>query len=82
MVAALADCDAGDMNTLQRPRDGRIIGGVCAGLAYRFGLRPWTVRLLFLLSCLLPGPQFIAYIVMWIIIPGEQVRDQQRTATV
>ncbi|MGN6760633.1 MAG: PspC domain-containing protein [Leifsonia sp.] len=62
------------MNTLTRPREGRILGGVCAGLANRFGMRPWTVRLLFLLSCLLPGPQFIAYIAMWIIIPGEQPR--------
>jgi phage shock protein PspC (stress-responsive transcriptional regulator) len=61
-----------------RPLNGRIIGGVCAGLANRFGLRPWTVRLIFLLSCLLPGPQFIAYLAMWIIIPGEK----QRTATV
>lgn len=60
------------MNTLMRPLDGRIIGGVCAGLANRFGLRPWTVRVIFLLSCLLPGPQFIAYLAMWIIIPGER----------
>ena len=66
------------MNTLMRPLNGRIIGGVCAGLANRFGLRPWTVRLIFLLSCLLPGPQFIAYLAMWIIIPGEK----QQTATV
>ncbi len=60
------------MNTLYRPRDGRILAGVCAGLAQRFGVRPWTVRILFLLSCLLPGPQFIAYLVLWIIMPGEQ----------
>lgn len=60
------------MNTLFRPVDGRIIAGVCAGLALRFGLKPWTVRLIFLLSCLLPGPQFIAYLVMWIVIPGER----------
>jgi phage shock protein PspC (stress-responsive transcriptional regulator) len=66
------------MNTLSRPHDGRILGGVCAGLARRFGVSPWTVRLLFLLSCLLPGPQFIAYLVMWIVIPGE--RRAQATA--
>ncbi|MDR6611543.1 MULTISPECIES: PspC domain-containing protein [unclassified Leifsonia] len=62
------------MSTLMRPRDGRVIAGVCAGLANRFGLRPWTVRVLFLLSCLLPGPQFIAYLVMWIVIPNQQGR--------
>ncbi|MEO7015221.1 MAG: PspC domain-containing protein, partial [Leifsonia sp.] len=47
------------MNTLQRPLDGRIIAGVCAGIAQRFGWKPWTVRILFLLSILLPGTQVI-----------------------
>lgn len=60
------------MNILQRPLSGRVIGGVCAGLAQRFGLSPTTVRVLFLLSCLLPGPQFVAYLVMWIVIPSER----------
>jgi phage shock protein PspC (stress-responsive transcriptional regulator) len=69
-----AASDAGAMNILQRPLQGRVLGGVCAGLADRFGWKPLTVRLLFLLSCLLPGPQFIAYIAMWIIIPSEKPR--------
>jgi phage shock protein PspC (stress-responsive transcriptional regulator) len=55
--------------SLVRPRSGRWIAGVCAGLAHRFGLRPWQVRLLFVLSCLLPGPQILLYIVLWIAIP-------------
>ncbi|QKG25262.1 PspC domain-containing protein [Actinomadura verrucosospora] len=59
------------MNGLYRPRHGRIIGGVCAGLAQRFGMAPWTVRLLALLSCLLPGPQFVVYLVLWVMLPGE-----------
>lgn len=59
------------MSNLQRPVNGRILGGVCAGIADRFGWRPSTVRLLFLLSCLLPGPQFLAYLAMWILIPSE-----------
>jgi phage shock protein PspC (stress-responsive transcriptional regulator) len=59
------------MSTLTRPRDNRWIAGVCAGLARRFGVSPNTVRLLFLLSCLLPGPQFVIYIVLWVIMPTE-----------
>jgi phage shock protein C len=47
------------------------IAGVCAGLAQRFGLSPGVVRLLFVVSCLLPGPQFILYIALWILIPKE-----------
>jgi len=57
---------------LVRPRRGRLVAGVCAGIAQRFGMRPTTVRLLFLLSCLIPGPQFIAYLVMWVIVPQER----------
>ncbi|MBG0565170.1 PspC domain-containing protein [Actinoplanes aureus] len=58
--------------TLTRPRHNRMIAGVCAGLARRFGMRPGTVRLLFLVSCLLPGPQFIAYLVLWALLPNEK----------
>ncbi|MGH3326464.1 MAG: PspC domain-containing protein [Streptomycetales bacterium] len=59
------------MATLIRPRDGGIIAGVCAGLARRFGWRPWTVRWLFIVSCLLPGPQVLLYVVLWIVMPRE-----------
>ena len=56
---------------LVRPRHGRVIAGVCAALAHRFGMKPWQVRLLFVLSCLLPGPQFLLYIVLWIVLPPQ-----------
>lgn len=61
----------GHMNHLVRPRDGRIIGGVCAGLAQRYGWRPINIRLAFVVSCLLPGPQVLIYLVLWIILPSE-----------
>jgi phage shock protein PspC (stress-responsive transcriptional regulator) len=56
---------------LVRPRQ-RVIAGVCAGLARRFGMSPTTVRVLFVLSCILPGPQFLIYIVLWILMPSEK----------
>lgn len=59
-------------STLTRPRHDKIIAGVCAGLAERFGMSPLIVRLLFLLSCLLPGPQFIVYIALWVIMPKRE----------
>ena len=57
--------------TLSRPRHNRVIAGVCAGIAARFGLSPLTVRVLFLLSCLLPGPQFLIYLALWLLLPQE-----------
>lgn len=54
---------------LRRNIRNRWIAGVCSGLADFTGLSPTMMRLLFVLSCLLPGPQFIFYIVAWIVIP-------------
>jgi phage shock protein PspC (stress-responsive transcriptional regulator) len=47
-----------------------MIGGVCAGIAHRFGVSPLTVRVLFLLSCLLPGPQVLVYLALWLLLPA------------
>ncbi len=48
-----------------------MIAGVCAAIAHRFGLSPGLVRFLFLVSCILPGPQFVVYIAGWVLIPRE-----------
>ena len=56
---------------LVRPRNGRWIAGVCAGIADRFGLSRTVVRLLFVLSVILPGPQIVIYALLWILIPSE-----------
>src|SRR5690606_36956054 len=61
---------AGTMN-LNRPRSNRVIAGVCAAVANRFGWKPNTVRVHAVLSCLLPGPQFVIYLVLWVLIPSE-----------
>ena len=59
------------MTRLSRTRDDRRIAGVCSGLARRFGLSAGMVRLIFVLSCLLPGPQVLIYIVLWALMPNE-----------
>jgi len=60
------------MNGLCRPRHDRILGGVAAGLAHRFGLPVWLVRL-FWLILFLPGglPGVVPYLILWILIPSE-----------
>lgn len=57
--------------TLVRPRRERMIAGVCAGLARRFGTTPTTMRVIFVVSCLLPGPQFLVYVALWVLVPSE-----------
>lgn len=56
---------------LVRPREGRMLAGVCVGLARRFNIPATLVRLLFLLSLLLPGTQVIVYLVLWVLMPNE-----------
>lgn len=57
---------------LIRPRNGRVVAGVCAGLGRRFGLSPWVARLLFLLVLMiLPGSQLIVYPILWLLMPSE-----------
>lgn len=60
------------MPSLSRPRHGRVIAGVCAALANRFGISPFLVRVIFLVSLLLPGPQILVYLAGWILIPDER----------
>jgi phage shock protein PspC (stress-responsive transcriptional regulator) len=59
------------VSRLYRPRDDRWIAGVCSGLARRFGISSGMMRLIFVVSCLLPGPQFLIYIVLWALMPNE-----------
>ena len=57
---------------LSRPRQRRVIAGVCAGIADRYGWSRNTVRLVAVVSCLLPGPQFLAYLALWALMPERQ----------
>ena len=59
------------MASLSRPRNGRMIAGVCAGLGRRFGISTALVRFLFVISLLLPGPQILIYLAAWILMPSE-----------
>ncbi len=62
------------MSTLVRPTHDRMIAGVCSGIGRRFGISANVVRLIFVLSMLLPGPQILLYVVGWILIPDESRR--------
>jgi len=58
---------------LVRPREGRVIAGVCSGLGRRYGVSPWTARILFvLLLMIIPGSQILIYPILWILMPSEE----------
>jgi phage shock protein PspC (stress-responsive transcriptional regulator) len=56
---------------LRRDTRNAVFGGVCAGIARRYGLSRNGLRLAFVLSCALPGPQILAYLLLWVLIPAD-----------
>ena len=57
---------------LMRSRDHRLVAGVAGGMAERFGLPVWLVRLVWIIL-FLPGgvPGLILYLVFWVLMPLE-----------
>lgn len=56
---------------LARRWEGRMIAGVCSGLAYYLGIDVSLIRLIFGLSVLFGGIGIIIYIILWIAMPLE-----------
>ncbi|MGM0611995.1 MAG: PspC domain-containing protein [Bacteroidota bacterium] len=58
---------------LYRSVENRYIGGVCSGLAKYFNVDVVIIRLLFFLALIIGGGGFLAYIILWIVVPEEPV---------
>ena len=55
---------------LMRPRNNRMIAGVCAAFAQQYGWDVTVVRIITAIVCL-SGAGALAYLIAWIIIPEE-----------
>jgi len=60
---------------LTRPRDGRWLGGVAAGLGAYFDLSPAIYRVAFVALSLAGGTGILLYIAAWLVIPEEGHAD-------
>jgi phage shock protein PspC (stress-responsive transcriptional regulator) len=56
---------------LRRPSDGRILGGVAAGLAAYFALDVVHVRVILVALSFLGGAAVPLYLAAWLLIPEE-----------
>jgi phage shock protein PspC (stress-responsive transcriptional regulator) len=56
---------------LCRIRDGRLVTGVCAGIAAYFGADPTLVRLGFALLTVFGGIGVLLYLCAWVVMPDE-----------
>jgi phage shock protein C len=59
---------------LVRPRQGRKIAGVCAGLAEYFDLDVTLIRIIWLVILFAGGAGLIGYIIGWIVMPEEPLQ--------
>lgn len=59
---------------LTRSLEGRMIGGVCAGMAEYFDIDVSLVRLIFVGITLITAlvPMLLFYVIAWIVIPGKK----------
>ena len=61
----------GATRRLYRIRDGRIVAGVCTGLAAYLRVDPTLVRLAFALLTIFGGVGILLYLGAWVVIPDE-----------
>lgn len=54
---------------LYKAQEGRVLAGVCGGIAEYFDVDPTLIRLGWVLFCILGGSGVLAYIIAAIIIP-------------
>ncbi|MFE5407417.1 PspC domain-containing protein [Microbacterium sp. NPDC056569] len=60
------------MHRLVRPLKGRMIAGVCQGIADRFGCSVVPVRVLTVGATVFFGISILIYLVLWILVPDER----------
>ena len=66
---------------LTRSTNDRKVAGVCAGVADYFDMDPTIIRVLWLLATLIPGPNILAYIILWIAVPEGPTGVLRTSAT-
>jgi phage shock protein C len=54
---------------LSRPREGRILAGVCASFARRYDIDPLVARLLGIATAIIVTP--LVYVAAWILMPAD-----------
>ncbi|MCH9276990.1 PspC domain-containing protein [Bifidobacterium amazonense] len=71
-----------DRLPLMRPKQGRMLCGVCRGVALHLGVGVGWVRLLFLIAACCFGAGVVAYVFLWLFVPvGDPVAAAQARAT-
>ena len=62
---------------IYRDPDDKVLGGVCSGIGYYFGIDPIWIRLFFIVLLLGFGTGVLLYIILWIIIPKANTPSEK-----
>jgi len=71
MITHMTDSNGSGGKRLLRLRNGRMVAGVCAGLAVYFGIDVNLVRLGFGILTVFYGLGVLIYLIAWAILPEE-----------
>ncbi len=71
MISLMTESSGSEGRRLMRLRNGRMVAGVCAGLAAYFKVDVNLVRLGFGVFTIFYGLGILAYLVAWVILPEE-----------
>lgn len=64
---------ASALNQFRRSVTDRWLGGVCGGIAQVTGVPSWVWRLIFVFGLMFAGCGLALYILLWILVPQEQL---------
>lgn len=59
------------MKRLTRPKNNKVIAGVCAGIANYFNIDPVLVRIIWLVLLLFFGIGLFGYLLLWVVMPEK-----------
>ena len=62
--------NSSERQRLQRIKPKRVLGGVCAGIAYWLGWPTWILRALLVALVVFAGTGVLLYIILWIFMPA------------
>jgi signal transduction histidine kinase len=66
---------------MRRDRAAGWLGGVCAGIARRYGVDPALVRLAFVIATAAGGFGIFLYALLWLVVPAGEAQRRRRLPT-
>jgi phage shock protein PspC (stress-responsive transcriptional regulator) len=71
MITSMSESNGSGNKRLLRIRQGRLVAGVCTGLAAYFGVDVNLVRLAFGVLTVFYGLGILLYLIAWLILPED-----------